>query len=195
MKHLIATFLALVCLNSCIPAQSSFGDQLADSALTLTEESVVYDPSYFRIAYPNGDVPVGKGVCTDVVIRAYRKMGVDLQKEVHEDMVANFHVYPKKWGLSKTDTNIDHRRVPNLMTFFERKGRVKMISENGADYLPGDIVCWSLGGAITHIGLVVDLRSADDERFLVVHNIGGGQVIADCLFDYKIIGHYSYDKD
>jgi uncharacterized protein len=194
MKHLIATFLALVCLTSCIPGQSNFGDQLADSALTLTEESVVYDPSYFSIDYPNGDVPVGKGVCTDVVIRAYRMMGIDLQKEVHEDMRLNFDKYPKNWGLSRTDTNIDHRRVPNLMTFFEREGAKLPASPIADDYLPGDIVCWSLGGGLTHIGLVVGNRSADGLRPLIVHNIGGGQVEADCLFDFRIIGHYRYKK-
>ena len=155
---------------------------------------MVYDPSYFSIAYPNGDVPAGKGVCTDVVIRAYREIDIDLQKEVHEDMKRNFKEYPQLWGLSSTDTNIDHRRVPNLMTFFTRNGEVKTISDNSADYIPGDIVCWNLGGAITHIGIVVNQKSADGERYLIVHNIGGGQVIADCLFDYKIIGHFEYVK-
>ncbi len=174
--------------------QSDFHESLSQAALDLTQQEVVYDPSYFSIAYPNGDVPAGKGVCTDVVIRAYRKLGIDLQKEVHEDMKSNFDKYPKLWGLSKTDRNIDHRRVPNLMTFFSRHGEVKPVTDNGADYLPGEIVCWNLGGATTHIGLVVDKKSADGERYLIVHNIGGGQVLADCLFDYKIIGHYSYEK-
>jgi len=168
--------------------------ELSDSALELTKQKVTYDPSYFSIDYPNGDVPSDKGVCTDVIIRAYRKIGIDLQKEVHEDMKANFSAYPKIWGLKTTDKNIDHRRVPNLMTYFKRKGAEKPISDKANDYLSGDIVCWNLGGAITHIGIVVDKKSKDGKRNLIVHNIGGGQVLADCLFDYKIIGHYRYEK-
>ena len=152
----------------------------------------MYDPTYFSIAYPNGDVPAGKGVCTDVVIRSYRKLGVDLQRLVHEDMKAHFALYPKKWGLKKTDTNIDHRRVPNLMVFFSRFGKVKPITLQASDYVPGDIVCWNLGGGITHIGLVVNKRSADGKRYCIVHNIGAGQVMEDVLFSWKIIGHYSY---
>lgn len=165
---------------------------LSDCALELTQQKVTYDPSYFSINYPNGDIPADKGVCTDVIIRAYRKMGIDLQKEVHEDMVANFSLYPTTWGLKRTDSNIDHRRVPNLMVFFERKGSTKPKSQDPSDYVPGDIVCWNLGGSITHIGIVVDKKSRDGDRFLIVHNIGGGQVLEDCLFDYKIIGHYKY---
>lgn len=121
---------------------------LSDAALELTEQKVTYDPSYFSIEYPNGDVPSDEGVCTDVIIRAYRKLGVDLQKEVHEDMKANFSKYPKNWGLKWTDKNIDHRRVPNLMKFFERKGTVKIKSTNPSDYKSGDIVCWNLSTAI-----------------------------------------------
>lgn len=167
-------------------------NDISEAAIKLTEDKVVYDPSYFSIAYPNGDVPEDRGVCTDVVIRAYRKLGVDLQKEVHEDMKDNFSLYPKKWGLKRTDKNIDHRRVPNLMKFFERFGEVKPASRRNSDYSPGDIVCWNLGGAITHIGIVIDKKSRDGDRYLIVHNIGAGQVIEDCLFDYRIIGHYSY---
>ncbi len=177
-----------------IHAQSDFFDQLSGAALELTQQEVIYDPTYFSISYPNGDVPAGRGVCTDVVIRAYRKLDIDLQKEVHEDMVKNFNLYPKIWGLRKPDRNIDHRRVPNLMVFFTRHGHVKPITTNPSDYLPGDIVCWNLGGSTTHIGLVVNKKSSDGQRYLIVHNIGGGQVLADCLFDYKIIGHYTYKK-
>lgn len=174
--------------------QNNLSRNLSEAAIELTTQDVAYDPSYFSIAYPNGDIPSNKGVCTDVIIRAYRKLGTDLQKEVHEDMAANFSEYPKIWGLSSTDKNIDHRRVPNLMVFFSRHGMVKPITNNPTDYLPGDIVCWNLGGGTTHIGLVVNKKSADENRYLIVHNIGGGQVLADCLFDYKIIGHYSYEK-
>jgi uncharacterized protein YijF (DUF1287 family) len=175
-------------------AQTNFHDRLADSAFVLTKQKVVYDPTYFVIKYPNGDVPDGKGVCTDVVIRAYRKMGIDLQKEVHEDMKVNFSKYPNKWGLTKPDKNIDHRRVPNLMVFFSRHNSTQSISQNPKDYLPGDIVCWNLYDAVTHIGVVVKNKTADGQRHLVVHNIGAGQVMEDCLFSYKIIGHYRYKK-
>ncbi len=173
-------------------AQSAKALKLSDATISLTKDKVVYDPAYFRIAYPNGDVPADKGVCTDVVIRAYRKLGTDLQKEVHEDMKANFRLYPKNWGMKTTDRNIDHRRVPNLMVFFGRKGTKKPMTKNAADYLPGDIVCWDLNGRQLHIGLVVDRKTGDGKRYLIVHNIGSGQVIEDVLFAWKIIGHYSY---
>jgi uncharacterized protein len=189
----IVLFIGLF-LNSSINAQENFYQRLADSALTLTSQIVTYDPAYFTITYPNGDVPSDKGVCTDVVIRAYRKLGIDLQKEVHEDMVANFNVYPTIWGLNMPDKNIDHRRVPNLMVFFSRFGQTKATSNKPEDYQPGDIVCWDLGGGITHIGIVLNMKSTDSKRNLIVHNIGGGQVLADCLFDFKIIGHYRYGK-
>lgn len=194
MKRIILNFLLFVLLVNISFAQTTFQQSLADSALTLTHQKVSYDPSYFRIEYPNGDVPSDKGVCTDVIIRAYRKLGVDLQKEVHEDMESNFNEYPNNWGLTSTDKNIDHRRVPNLMVFFSRNGQVLTISNNSSDYKPGDIVCWNLGGSITHIGLVVNEKSTDKKRFLVVHNIGNGQELADCLFDFKIIGHYRFEK-
>ncbi|MBO3698918.1 DUF1287 domain-containing protein [Roseivirga sp. E12] len=174
--------------------QESFTQKLSDAAIALTSDAVTYDPSYFSIAYPNGDVPKDKGVCTDVIIRAYRQLAIDLQKEVHEDMAAHFNEYPKLWGLSRTDKNIDHRRVPNLMKFFERHGTVKAISSKPEDYKPGDIVCWNLGGGTTHIGIVVNKKSNDNERYLISHNIGNGQELSDCLFSYKIIGHYSFKR-
>ena len=169
-----------------------FAKELAAAALLLTEQEVVYDPAYYAIDYPGGDVPAGRGVCSDVIIRAYRYLGIDLQKEVHEDMLAHFELYPGIWNLTRPDANIDHRRVPNLMKYFERFGREMPMTTNAADYVAGDIVCWNLGGAITHIGILVDRRSADGLRPMVVHNIGMGQVLVDCLFDYRIIGHYIY---
>lgn len=189
----ILIFLFASWTNFCF-GQDTFYKQLVDSTIVLTHDKVSYDPSYFSIGYPNGDVPKDKGVCTDVIIRAYRKLGIDLQKEVHEDMKANFEQYPKNWGLKTTDKNIDHRRVPNLMKFFERHGDVRPISNNPLDYFPGDIICWNLGGGITHIGIVMDKKSNDNKRYLIVHNIGGGQVMQDFLFDYERIGHYRYKK-
>lgn len=188
--------IAFLCLLQALPClgQVDFYRQLADSALTLTQQTVRYDPTYFRIPYPGGDVPSDRGVCTDVVIRAYRKLGIDLQKEVHLDMKARFQKYPKKWGLSRTDANIDHRRVPNLMTFFSTYGTVKKMTSDPKEYLPGDIVCWNLPRGLTHIGIVVNRKSADGTRYLIVHNIGGGQVVEDCLFRFQVIGHYCYQK-
>lgn len=194
MKKAVFTvfFMCLSLLVLGQPAEREFGERLSRAALSLTQEEVVYDPSYYSIDYPGGDVPAGRGVCTDVVIRAYRILDIDLQKEVHEDMQSHFSIYPQMWGLNAPDSNIDHRRVPNLMKFFERFGRVKNISTEAQDYIPGDVVCWNLGGAVTHIGIVANRMSADGKRNMVVHNIGGGQVLADCLFEYRIIGHYFY---
>ncbi len=173
--------------------QDSFFLNLSDAAVHLTRDRVQYDPSYFVIAYPNGDVPANKGVCTDVIIRAYRKMGIDLQKDVHEDMVQNFSIYPKDWGLKKPDKNIDHRRVPNLRTFFARKGTSLKPTSNPDDYKPGDIVTWDLGKGIAHIGIVIKETTDDHKRHLIVHNIGNGQEISDCLFSYRITGHYRFN--
>lgn len=189
-------FTSLLFLTVSLYGQSAeelFAERLADAALLLTQQEVLYDPAYYSIDYPNGDVPSNRGVCTDVVIRAYRVLDIDLQREVHEDMVAHFQLYPSIWGLSRPDSNIDHRRVPNLMKYFERFGTEKAITSRAADYLPGDIVCWNLGGGITHIGILVKNSSSTGSRPLVVHNIGGGQVVEDCLFDFRIIGHYIYN--
>ena len=190
----LITMKKYILLFALLFFQFSFSQEnkLSLAALELTKEKVVYDPSYFSISYPNGDIPQGKGVCTDVIIRAYRKIGIDLQKEVHEDMKTNFSKYPKLWGLKSTDKNIDNRIVPNLITYFKRQQAEKIISRNPKDYLPGDIVAWNLGGAITHIGIVVHKKSLDKKRNLIVHNIGSGQVLEDCLFSYKIIGHYRF---
>jgi uncharacterized protein YijF (DUF1287 family) len=186
---IVLTVWSFVC-----QAQIPNSKKLSDAAIELTGQSVRYDPSYFSIAYPNGDVPADRGVCTDVIIRAYRKLDIDLQKGVHEDMVSNFALYPNHWRLKKTDRNIDHRRVPNLMTYLGRHGTTKKNSSSAEDYVAGDIVAWNLGGAITHIGIVIDQKSSDGKRPLIVHNIGNGQEISDCLFSFKIIGHYKYPR-
>src|SRR5690554_7960648 len=169
------------------------GEKLANAAIELTKQDVVYDPSYFSIAYPNGDVPPETGVCTDVIIRAYRKLGIDLQKEVHEDMKNFFEMYPKIWGLSRPDTNIDHRRVPNLETFFRRKGKELAVTQNVDDYQTGAIVTWMINDKMPHIGIVTNRLTKDGKRRLIVHNVGGGQVLEDCLFKYRITGHFIYE--
>ena len=167
--------------------------KLMESAVEQTTVTKNYDPAYVVIPYPNGDVPVEKGVCTDVVIRAFRKAGVDLQKAVHEDMASNFSVYPKKWGLSKPDANIDHRRVPNLQTFFTRQGKSLAITDKAENYKPGDVVAWDLDGkGMTHIGLVSNLYHEPTKRYLIIHNIGGGAQAEDVIFDWKVTGHYRY---
>ncbi len=167
-------------------------ERLVAAANERTMHEVEYDSSYFKLDYPNGDVPAEKGVCTDEVIRSYRALGIDLQKEVHEDMKANFSRYPTKFGLTTTDTNIDHRRVPNLRVFFERKGKSLPVTDEAADYKPGDIVTWDLNVSQTHIGIIVAAPSAAPGRYMIMHNIGAGPQIEDILFSWKITGHYSY---
>jgi uncharacterized protein YijF (DUF1287 family) len=166
--------------------------KLAAAAVERSHHTVRYDPAYVRIPYPGGDVPAGTGVCTDEIIRAYRAVGIDLQKEVHEDMVRNFSSYPRKWQWlsGRPDANIDHRRVPNLMTFFSRKGEKLAITDLGQDYLPGDLVTWDLGGNV--LGIVVDQESRASGRYMVLHNIGRGPKIEDVLFSWNITGHYRY---
>lgn len=170
-----------------------FRKKLSDAAISIIDNTIIYDGSYYSISYPGGDVDAGKGVCTDVIVRSYRKLGIDLQELVHKDMQSNFAKYPQLWGRRSPDTNIDHRRVPNLARFFERHGESYPVSHKAEDYRPGDIVTWILSNNLTHIGVVVNEKSADRKRFLIVHNIGGGQVLADCLFAYKLTGHYYYD--
>ncbi len=173
--------------------RKAFLYRLSDAAIERTRHVVRYNPAYVRIPYPGGDVPSDTGVCTDEVIRAYRALGIDLQKEVHLDMQANFSAYPNhlRWMLFHTDTNIDHRRVPNLMVFFARKGEKLTITGNGSDYNPGDLVTWDLGGGVPHIGIVVDRKSVSG-RYMIVHNIGQGPRAEDVLFGWKINGHYRY---
>lgn len=148
-----------------------------------------YDPAYRRIPYPGGDVPRESGVCTDVIIRAYRHAGTDLQVLVHQDMKASFRAYPKNWGLRRPDPNIDHRRVPNLAAFFERKGAALR-----GGFKPGDVVTWRLSSGVPHIGLVSDVPVRGTDRYLVVHNIGSGAQIEDVLFAYEVTGHYRFGR-
>ena len=167
--------------------------RVIESAREQIKVTTHYTQDYRVLTYPGGDMPADTGACTDVVIRAFRNAGVDLQKEVHEDMSANFAAYPQKWGLNHTDTNIDHRRVPNLQTFFARRGKAVAISADGGNYQPGDVVTWDLDGkGMTHIGLVSNDWNDRDKRYLVIHNIGGGVAEEDRLFNWKITGHYRY---
>jgi uncharacterized protein YijF (DUF1287 family) len=173
---------------------ASFQEALVEAALQRTEHDVTYDGQYIKIGYPNGDVPANIGVCTDVVIRSYRALGIDLQQKVHEDMKAHFSKYPSKriWGLSRTDTNIDHRRVPNLQVFFERLGESLPITDNKDDYKPGDLVTWRLPNNAPHIGIVTDQTGWVTGNPKVVHNIGLGPKLDDMLFLFEITGHYRY---
>ena len=194
------TFIFIFALSSFSQSNTShashkeFTSRLVAAAIERTHHTVRYDGAYVKIPYPGGDVPAGTGVCTDEIIRSYRAVGVDLQKEVHEDMVKNFDLYPRKWRWlsGHPDSNIDHRRVPNLMVFFTRKGESLSLSGQGEDYAPGDIVTWDLGGGVPHVGLVVDQKSRYSGRYMVVHNIGHGPKMEDVLFSWKITGHYRY---
>lgn len=163
---------------------------LVDSAFEQSTQTVEYDSSYTKLAYPNGDVPMSRGVCADVIVRAFRSAGVDLQKEVHEDMTRHFASYPSRWAARRPDSNIDHRRVPNLMKLFDRRNWSVAITRNRADYYPGDVVAWELDNKLLHIGLVTDAVSGDSSNYLVAHNIGYGTKIEDVLMSWKIIGHY-----
>jgi uncharacterized protein YijF (DUF1287 family) len=204
MRHPVSIIVLLLTLTllpalaqkppSISPTHQQLLQKLVDAAAERTHHIVRYDPAYVRIPYPNGDVPATTGVCTDEIIRVYRVVGIDLQKEVHEDMLQNFSAYPnqRRWLLAHTDTNIDHRRVPNLMAFFARKGEQLTVGERSEDYSPGDLVTWDLGGNVPHIGIVVDSKSARTGRYLIVHNIGRGPQMEDVLFNWKITGHYRY---
>ena len=176
-------------------AATEVSSKLVIGAKERLSHSVTYDGRYLRIDYPNGDVPSDIGVCTDVVIRAYRSLSIDLQQLVHEDMKANFEQYPSKriWGLSRPDTNIDHRRVPNMQVFFERNGLSLPLSTKKEDFLPGDIVTWMLPSNLPHIGIVVDEKSTRTRNHMIVHNIGRGPKLDDILFSYEMTGHYRFD--
>ena len=184
--------LATVSLGVHAQPSRNVGRIVIDAAMEQTRELVRYEPTYRRSPYRGRRVPADRGVCTDVVIRAYRAAGIDLQKEVHEDMRRAFSSYPKLWGLAHPDTNIDHRRVPNLMTDFRRKGAALQVSRDAASYVPGDLVTWNLTSGVPHIGIVVDAKSQDHKRHLVVHNIGAGPQLEDVLFAWTVTGHYRY---
>ena len=184
-------FLAFLLL-SVLPAKADFATDLARAAADRANHLVVYDPAYVSIPYPMGDVPANTGVCTDVVIRALRTLGIDLQQRVHQDMKRNFSKYPKIWGLTRTDTNIDHRRVPNLETYLKRRGAALPISSDPAAFQPGDIVSWRLPNNRPHIGIVTTEKGRSG-AYKIAHNIGWGPKVEDMLFDYRIHGHFRWD--
>lgn len=187
-------FLVVGLATSFVVKANTTPKQLVEAALERTQHQVRYDGRYVAIDYPNGDVPADIGVCTDVLIRSYRKLDIDLQQRVHEDMRDHFNEYPSKriWGLETTDKNIDHRRVPNLQTFFSRHGESLAISQSADNYQAGDIVSWMLPGNLPHIGIVTDKKDSETGKPLIVHNIGAGPKLEDMLFDFDITGHYRY---
>jgi uncharacterized protein len=196
-KSLTAAVLACAGQAHAQPPATAVGQQflreLVAAAVERTHHEVTYDPGYVGIAYPGGDVPAGSGVCSDEIVRIYRALGIDLQKEVHEDVVRDPDAYPlSRWRQRRPDRNIDHRRVPNLMVFFSRHGDELPITHHAQDYTPGDLVAWDLGNGAVHIGIVVDQKGPATGRFMIVHNIGAGPKMEDVLFDWKIIGHYRY---
>ena len=185
-------FACLFLFANLVAGQSNEALKVVTAARAQIGVTTTYDPAYSRIAYPMGDVVQSKGVCTDVVIRAYRKTGIDFQQLVHKDMQANFSKYPKLWQLKKTDSNIDHRRVPNLEVFFKRQGKALNLPQVSESYKPGDIVSWRLDNGLAHIGIVSDKKSLFGSRPLVIHNIGQGTQEEDVLFSWRIVGHYRW---
>ena len=190
------TICVAILLLAASPAAAS-PEKFLRAAAALENPRVRYDPNYRRIPYPMGDVPAGTGICADVVVRAYRGIGIDLQKLVHEDMARHFALYPRTWGLSAPDANIDHRRVLNLRVFFSRYGKSLPVTNDPKDYRPGEIVTWNLDahGSLPHIGIVMARRTRDGKRPLMLHNEGRGQIVEDVLFAAKITGHYRYAID
>jgi len=192
MRLLFLACLLAVAGNA--PAQTADAMKVASAASAQIGVTTQYDPAYSRLAYPMGDVPLERGVCSDVVIRAYRKAGVDFQKLLHQDMRSHFSAYPKKWGLKKPDSNIDHRRVPNLEVFFSRQGKAIADRLTAESFQPGDIVSWRLDNGLAHIGIVSSKKSMFGSRPLVIHNIGQGAQEEDVLFSWRIVGHYRWFK-
>jgi len=187
----LSAVLCLFALAASARADDAL-ERLLAAAIAQVGVTTSYEQAYAALDYPGGDVPIAQGVCSDVVIRAMRAIGVDLQVEVHRDMRAHFSTYPALWGLRRPDPNIDHRRVPNLETWLARQDRSRPVSVDPADYLPGDFVTWRLDGGLAHIGIVADLRSADLQRPLIIHNIGAGARVEDVLFAWKVNGHYRW---
>jgi uncharacterized protein YijF (DUF1287 family) len=199
VRVLLLAFLGGVCgllpgqVNPAAPETlATKREQLVNAALAQVGVTTNYDPEYVKLSYPGGDVPIDRGVCTDVVIRALRKVNVDLQVLVHDDKKKSPEAYPREWGKSPLDANIDHRRVPNLMVLFKHEGKQQPLSRSGADYLPGDIVVWRLPSGLLHVGLVTDRLAPGTSRPLMVHNIGEGAQCEDVLFRFALVAHYRW---
>ena len=182
-------FLIVAAIAATLHATPAERATLASAALAQVGVTRHYDPSYVQLRYPGGDLPIERGVCADVIVRSFRKIGVDLQVAVHEDMQRSFRAYPQMWGLRAPDANIDHRRVPNLMKFFERKQKALALD---VPYEPGDVVAWRLPNGLYHIGLVSTTRNDSRTDYKVVHNIGDGAQLEDVLRAFQIIGHYRW---
>jgi uncharacterized protein YijF (DUF1287 family) len=185
---------SLVCLCVAFILLSNYQSEdihlkIAQAAFEQVGVTTIYAPGYIRLRYPGGDIPREQGVCTDVIIRAFREIGIDLQKEVHEDMAKHFKEYPKFWNMKTPDLNIDHRRVPNLMKFFKRRWKALQLD---SEYKPGDIVAWQLDAGLFHIGIISKEIVPGKKRYYMIHNIGAGAQKEDVLFEYKIIGHYRW---
>jgi len=192
MKHLSLLLIFFLTLTAC--GEPTKGGQLVEAARKQIGVTTVYDGSYVSLKYPNGDVSPERGVCTDVIVRALRLMGEDLQKLVHEDMKKHFSVYPKRWSLKRPDKNIDHRRVPNLRTYFKRRGFSLPVTHEKANYLPGDLVTCTVAGKLPHIVIVSDKKDLKGEPY-IIHNIGSGTVEESGLFELDITGHYRWFKN
>ncbi len=193
VSRLTITFFGYLFLTSILFADSKIASHLLiEAAKNRLNQTLFYDAHYQKLAYPMGDVENNRGVCSDLIIRSYRALGIDLQKRIHEDMQAHFAHYPNYWGLKYPDKNIDHRRVPNLQTFFKRYGKILKITKDPKNYQGGDLVTWLVDGRFPHIGIVINQYSKDGNRPLIIHNIGRGVEIQDMLFEYPITGHYRY---
>ncbi len=185
----------LLAVLACPALAGSEPSRLTAAARDQVGVTLTYDPAYVKLGFPGGDVPRDRGVCTDVVIRALRDgWGIDLQLAVNRDMKADFTAYPALWGLTTTDRNIDHRRVPNLAALLARIGAELPLEDGPTPFLPGDIVTWKLPGNLDHIGIVSD-RRASDGTLLILHNIGGGAQEEDILFAYPMTGHFRIGID
>jgi hypothetical protein len=183
--------LFVACIGLSHAQTPSFAERMVQAAMERTKLTVRYEPAYVRLDYPNGDVPADTGVCTDEIIRSYRQLGFDLQKLVHEDMKRAFAAYPKIWGLKSTDKNIDHRRVPNLQTFFKRRGASLPVTQNAADYRPGDLITCTVPPHLPHIAIVVPAPDGGETPW-IVHNIGQGPKCENRLFEFPLTGHYRF---
>jgi uncharacterized protein YijF (DUF1287 family) len=199
MKHYLKSFIAIIaqgllplCINVSLASNPSavLPQRLIEAAHKQIGVTCSYDPAYTTLKYPGGDVPLERGVCTYVIIRSLRDQGIDLQKNINERMRKNWSLYPKKWGLSKPDSNIDHRRIPNIMTYLKFMKCAVSIDALKNPYGPGDIVVWDLGRGVLHIGLVSDYQVKNQARYMVIHNIGRGVQEEDILASYKIVAHF-----